>query len=140
MILLDSGRFEGWDANIYGSDLSKRVIAQARRGIYGENAMRAMPPGALERHFESLSPGQYRVRDQVRKLVSFGQVNLLDEQNLALLGRMDAIFCRNVMIYFDVEARRRVLRHFYEKLVEGGYLFLGHSENLINVTADFELV
>jgi chemotaxis protein methyltransferase CheR len=102
--------------------------------------MRAKPPDALARHFDGPAPAQYRVRDNVRRLVTFGQVNLLDEQNLALVGRMDAIFCRNVMIYFDLPARRRVLRHFYDKLAEGGYLLLGHSENLINVTADFELV
>jgi len=140
MLLLDSGLCDGWDANVYGSDLSRRVLSQARRGIYGESAMRAMPPDALARHFEPVGPGQYRVRDEVRKRVTFGQVNLLDAQNLALVGRMDAIFCRNVMIYFDLEARRRVLAGFYEKLAEGGYLLLGHSENLINATADFELV
>jgi chemotaxis protein methyltransferase CheR len=140
MLLLDSGLCEGWDANVYGSDLSRRALAQARRGIYGENAMRAIPAEALARHFETVGPGQFRVREEVRKRVTFGQVNLLDAQNLGLVGRMDAVFCRNVMIYFDLPARRRVLQHLYDKLVEGGYLLLGHSENLINVTADFELV
>jgi chemotaxis protein methyltransferase CheR len=53
---------------------------------------------------------------------------------------MDAVFCRNVMIYFDTPARQRVLRLIYDKLVPGGYLLLGHSENLINLSADFELV
>lgn len=140
MLLLDSGLCDGWETNVYGSDLSGRALAHARRGVYGENAMRAIPKDALARHFEVVAPGQFRVREQVRKRVSFGQVNLLDAQNLALVGRMDAVFCRNVMIYFDVESRRRVLGHFYDKLVDGGYLLLGHSENLINVTADFELV
>jgi len=135
-----AGLGEDWDATVYGSDLSRRVLAQARRGIYGANAMRATPADALARHFEVLGPGQFQVRDVVKKRVSFGQVNLLDAQNLAMVGRMDAIFCRNVMIYFDLPARRRLLRHFYEKLHEGGYLFLGHAENLINATADFELV
>jgi chemotaxis protein methyltransferase CheR len=140
MLLLDSGRFAGWDLNVYGSDLSKRVIAQARRGVYGDGAMRAMPAGALQRHFQPLGPGQHRVADPVRALVTFGSVNLLDAQNLALVGRMDVIFCRNVMIYFDATARRQALRGFYEKLHPGGYLLLGHAENLINVSADFELV
>ena len=135
-----AGLGEDWDATVYGSDLSRRVLAQARRGIYGANAMRATPADALARHFEVLGPGQFQVRDVVKKRVSFGQVNLLDAQNLAMVGRMDAIFCRNVMIYFDLPARRQLLRHFYEKLHEGGYLFLGHAENLINATADFELV
>lgn len=140
MLLLDSGQFAGWDLNVYGSDLSKRVLAQARRGVYGEGAMRAISPEALARHFEALGPAQHRVSEAVRKLVTFGQVNLLDAQNLALVGRMDVVFCRNVMIYFDAAARRQALRGFYEKLHPGGYLLLGHAENLINISADFELV
>ena len=72
--------------------------------------------------------------------MTFGQVNLLDAQNLSLVSRMDVVFCRNVMIYFDGEARKRALRSFHEKLYPGGYLLLGHAENLINVSADFELV
>ena len=80
------------------------------------------------------------VTDAIRRMVSFGQLNLLDEGMLDLVGRVDVVFCRNVMIYFDLPARRRVLRSFHEKLSEGGYLMLGHAESLINVTADFELV
>ena len=57
-----------------------------------------------------------------------------------LVPRMDAVFCRNVMIYFDLLARRRVLKVFHERLVPGGYLLLGHSENLLNLGADFEMV
>jgi chemotaxis protein methyltransferase CheR len=57
-----------------------------------------------------------------------------------LVGRVDVVFCRNVLIYFDVQSRRRVIDALYERLLPGGYLLLGHSESLLNVTTAFELV
>jgi chemotaxis protein methyltransferase CheR len=140
MLLLESGQLEGWDATIFGSDLSRRVIAQARRGEYPLSAMRVTSPEMMTRYFTQTSPGRWSVAPRVRDLVSFGQLNLLDPRALALVSRMDVIFCRNVMIYFDVAARKQVLKSFHEKLVEGGFLLLGHSENLINASADFDLV
>jgi len=80
------------------------------------------------------------VRDDVRAWVSFGHHNLQDPESVLHVSRPDVVFCRNVMIYFDTPARQRVLRLIYDKLVPGGYLLLGHSENLINLSADFELV
>ena len=65
---------------------------------------------------------------------------LLDPNALASVARLDAVFCRNVMIYFDLAARRRVLAKLHDKLRDGGWLLLGHSESLLNVTADFEIV
>ena len=93
---------------------------------------------ALRRWFH-LRDGRWVVDDAIRRSVRFFHANLLEERALAAAGRVDALFCRNVMIYFDVAARRRVLHRFHEKLRGGGYLLLGHSESLLNVTADFEL-
>ena len=140
MLLKESGRFEGWDVEVHGTDISRRVLAQARQGEYGASALRATPPEKVERYFTQVGPNRVRVRDEVRAWVSFGHQNLLDPESGPLLSRMDAVFCRNVMIYFDTPARQRVLRLIYDRLVPGGYLLLGHSENLINLSADFELV
>ena len=71
--------------------------------------------------------------------MDFIHLNLLDDSKIALLGTMDVILCRNVIIYFDVETKRRVIQTFDEKLRPGGYLLLGHSESLINVSSAFEL-
>jgi chemotaxis protein methyltransferase CheR len=71
--------------------------------------------------------------------VVFTHLNLLDRKRISLLGSMDVILCRNVMIYFDLEGKREVIRTFSEKLRAGGYLLLGHSESLINVSSAFEL-
>ena len=80
------------------------------------------------------------VRDEIRALVSFGHINLLDEDMLAIVGEVDVILCRNVIMYFEAETRRRVAASFHKKLVRGGYLLLGHSESLLNVSTAFELV
>jgi chemotaxis protein methyltransferase CheR len=140
MLLKDSGRFEGWDVEVHGTDISRRVLAVARQGEYGPSALRATSPERIARYFAQVGPNRVRVRDDVRAWVTFGHHNLQDAETHLLVPRMDAVFCRNVLIYFDAPARQRVLRLIYDRLVPGGYLLLGHSENLINLSADFELV
>jgi chemotaxis protein methyltransferase CheR len=70
----------------------------------------------------------------------FGHLNLLDGLRASTIGRVDAVFCRNVLIYFDPSSKRRVIDNLYERLVPGGYLMLGHSESLLNLSTAFELV
>ncbi|WP_240357042.1 CheR family methyltransferase [Myxococcus eversor] len=140
MLLKDERRFEDWDVEVYGSDISRRVLSMARSAEYGPSALRATSADLLERFFVPAGKAKVRVRDDVRSMVSFGHHNLLDEAGSQLVMKMDAVFCRNVMIYFDQSARRRVLRILRDRLVPGGYLLLGHSENLLNLGADFELV
>ncbi|MHB8876582.1 MAG: CheR family methyltransferase [Myxococcaceae bacterium] len=140
MLVREAGLFEGWDVEVLGTDISRKVLAAARRADYGASSMRAAPPELIARHFEPAGPGRHKVKEEVRALVSFGHLNLLDAEMGALVPRMDLVFCRNVMIYFDLPARKRVLKVFHEKLFEGGYLLLGHSESLITLSADFDLV
>lgn len=140
MLIERSGLFAEWEVEIYATDISRRVLAAARVAEYGASALRATPPELRAAHFEALGDERYRVRPKVRARVSFGQLNLLDAERARLLPRCDAVFCRNVLIYLDVPARRRVVQVFHERLVEGGYLLLGHSENLLSVSTDFELV
>jgi chemotaxis protein methyltransferase CheR len=138
-LVKESRRFEGWDVEILGADISRRCVAQARAGAYGEHAFRTPEAAAMRRWFH-LRDGRWVVDDALRRMVRFSRENLLDPRALAGVSRVDAVFCRNVMIYFDLPARRRVLRRLHEKLREGGWLLLGHSESLLNVSADFELV
>jgi chemotaxis protein methyltransferase CheR len=138
-LVKDSRRFEGWDVEIVGADISRRCLAQARAGAYGEHAFRAPEAGPMRRWFQ-LRGGKWIVDDALRRMVRFSRENLLDPRALATVPRVDVAFCRNVMIYFDLPARRTVLGKLHEKLREGGWLLLGHAESLLNVTADFELV
>jgi len=138
-ILVDaSGLFDGWDVRIFGNDISRRVLAVARRAQYGPSSFRAMPE-RYEGYFTEGAAGR-QVVPHVRAMCHFGHLNLLDRDRSALIGRADAVFCRNVLIYFDDEARRRVIDTFYQRLHPGGYLLLGHSESLLNTTTAFELV
>ncbi len=138
ILIAESGLFEGWDVRVFGNDISRRVISVARRGTYGPSSFRAMPP-EYERHFEPAAEGR-QVVSHIRAMCHFGHLNLLERDRSALIGRANVVFCRNVLIYFDEGARRRVIDTFYERLQPGGYLLLGHSESLLNTTTAFELV
>ncbi len=139
VLVLESRLFEGWDVEVIGADISRRCLDAARAGAYGDHAFRTPEAEHMRRWFR-LRGGKWVVDDAIRRMVRFGRENLLDPGALSTVARVDAIFCRNVMIYFDLAARRRVLARFHEKLRDGGWLLLGHSESLLNVTADFELV
>jgi len=140
ILVLESGLFDDWDVRVYGSDLSKRCVAAARRGVYGPASFRTTGDEAKEKWFVPAEGGSFSVAPQVRALCHFGQMNLLDEERTHLVGRCDVIFCRNVVIYFDAPARRRVIEMFYDRLVSGGVLLLGHAESLLNVSTAFELL
>lgn len=130
MILLDSGRFDGWSIRVLGTDVSRRVVAVARRGVYGTASFRAMPDGWRDRFFVR-EGSRDQVVAQVRALCHFAQLNLLDDARLPLVGQADVIFCRNVLIHLDDTARARVLATFHDRLRPGGWLLLGHSEGLL---------
>lgn len=138
MLMLDKPEFRDWKVEIIGTDISQRVLQIARKGIYGKGAFRTTPERYILRHFIE-EPGGLRISDQVRKLVSFSQFNLMDSQRLMILGKMDLIFCRNVIIYFDLEAKRQVIDSFYRLLNDYGILLLGHSESLMNLSTAFTL-
>jgi chemotaxis protein methyltransferase CheR len=139
-ILVHQSRlFEGWDVRVYGLDLSKRCVAAARKGVYGPASFRVTPDDVKGEYFVA-KPDGVHVADPIRAMCQFGQMNLLDEEKARLLGRADAIFCRNVLIYFDAHKRKRVIDIFHERLYSGGVLLLGHSESLLNVSTAFELL
>ncbi|BCG46003.1 Chemotaxis protein methyltransferase CheR [Citrifermentans bremense] len=138
MLLLELGCFDGWRIDIVGSDISHRVVQHARKGVYGKASFRATEERYIKRFFTE-SEGGYRINDEVRELVTISQMNLFDQNRLALLGKMDVIFCRNVIIYFDETSKKKVIEAFYNTLRGGGYLLLGHSESLMNITTSFAL-
>lgn len=138
MMALERGLVPGRDLRVYASDISRAVLAKARRGIYREASFRGVDESLRMRYFAQ-KDGLTRLSDTVKRNVDFMHVNLLDDSKLALLSTMDVILCRNVIIYFDLETKKRVIRSFHDKMRPGGYLLLGHSESLINVTSDFEL-
>jgi len=138
MLLLDKPEFRTWRIEIIGTDISQRVLQIARKGVYGKSSFRAIPEQYIRRHFIE-EEGGMRISDAVRERVSFSQFNLMDSQRLMLLGKMDLIFCRNVIIYFDQEAKKQVIDSFYRMLNDYGILLLGHAESLMNLSTAFTL-
>lgn len=140
MLLFESGDWwRTWQVEILGSDINQRVLHTARKGMYKKSAHRVTSPEMLAKYFIEEDKGDYRIVDKVKELVSFSSLNLLDPLKANLLSNMDIIFCRNVIIYFDKEAKKKVIESFSNKLREGGYLLLGHSESLINISNAFVL-
>ncbi len=140
MLLLESGDWwRDWQVEILGSDINQRVLHTARKGVYKKSAFRATSPEMLAKYFVRDEKGDSRIIDRVKELVSFSCLNLLDPFKTCLISNMDTVFCRNVIIYFDREAKRKVIESFYHKLRDGGYLLLGHSESLINISNAFVL-
>jgi chemotaxis protein methyltransferase CheR len=139
MLTRDSGLFPGRSVRVFGSDISRRCLSHARRGVYGPSSFRTIPADFRRRYFVDRADGAH-VADDLRSVCQFGHLNLLDTPRSSVVGRVDVIFCRNVLIYFDDLARRRTIEMFYERLLPGGYLLLGHSESLLNVSTAFELV
>ncbi|MCM2356515.1 MAG: protein-glutamate O-methyltransferase CheR [Geobacteraceae bacterium] len=138
MLIMEMGCFQGWRVEIIGTDISQRVLQQSRKAVYGKSSFRTTEERYIRRFFQE-QEGGFRVNDEVRELVTISHLNLFDQNRLALLGRMDVIFCRNVIIYFDQSAKKRVIETFYRMLHEGGYLLLGHSESLMNISTAFAL-
>jgi chemotaxis protein methyltransferase CheR len=139
MLLQERGLYSHSVFEIFASDINQAVLAKARRGLYRENAFRATDPAVRERYFAREADGSWRISDEIRNRVSFGRLNLYDEPRVSLLGHVDIIFCRNVIIYFDEASKRVVVGSFYNRLVDGGYLLLGHSESLISLSTQFKL-
>ena len=139
MLVLEASLPLDWKVEIIGSDLSQRVLQIARRGAYSKSSFRVTPDEYKERFFHQDESGKYHVNDELKEKVTFGKLNLLDSQRINLIPTMDIILCRNVIIYFDNETKRKVIGNFYNKLNEGGYLLLGHSESLMNISTSFKL-
>ncbi len=131
--------FDTWQLEVLATDISHRALEIARAGVYRHRAVRNVDAGLLQRYFEPCENG-YRVNELVRRMVRLEYLNLVKEPfPLAALRPFDVIFCENVTIYFKLESTRRVIRDFYDVLDEGGYLFLGYSESLWQISDDFTL-
>jgi chemotaxis protein methyltransferase CheR len=138
MLIIEKGDFDNWNIEILGSDINQRVLQVARNGLYRKNSFRTTDPYFIKKYFKE-EDNLFRISDSVKQNVNFNNLNLLDPLKVKLMGTMDVIFCRNVLIYFDIPSRKKVADIFSENLREGGYLLLGHAESLINISTDFIL-
>ncbi len=124
--------------SIMATDLDTSVLETGRKGIYPEDKIARLPPGHAHKYFDKLPDGTYQAKAVLRNMITFQRLNLI-ENNWALRKQFDAIFCRNVMIYFDRDTQFAVLKKFAPLLKPDGLLFVGHSENFYFASDYFQL-
>ncbi|WP_243366498.1 CheR family methyltransferase [Fundidesulfovibrio soli] len=126
-----------WDIRITANDLSEAVLAAARNGVYNDYTLRTTPKEIVAKYFTA-DAGKFKVKPEVKRLVQFGPINLSDRVMLKRVDRSQIVFCRNVIIYFDDEMKKNVIGSFYDNLQPGGFLLIGHSESLHNISRAFK--
>ena len=131
----------GWKVQILATDISERVLELAEKGIYTEKRVNKITPNLRKLFFEKIDENKYAVKDNLKNVIKFKYFNLISTPYpLSEMRNWDIIFCRNVTIYFKIESTKRVIHNFYQSLAECGYLFVGHSESLNNISKEFTLV
>lgn len=132
-------RLQMWDAKILATDLDTNMVTKGRTGLYPASSIADLPPNYRNRYFQKAAglADQRQASDSIRALIIFKQLNLLGPWPMK--GPFDAIFCRNVMIYFDEATKAKLIDRFCKMLRPGGWLYIGHSETLLDVQTVFEL-
>lgn len=134
---------KSWDFKVLGTDLSNYAVGQARNGVYRTESYKQVPAEMARKYFVAgpgagFAAGEYQVNASVRQLVTISRLNLMD--SWPFKGKFDVIFCRNVMIYFDSETRRKLVQRFHQLLNPGGILAVGSAETLAGLETSFKPV
>lgn len=125
------------DIKILASDISQRVLSVAQKGVYPDLSESQIPKYYFYKYFEKATEG-FSAKDDLKKFITFRTFNLVDD--FSFKKGFDIIFCRNVMIYFDVNSQERLIHKFYQTLSPGGLFLVGHSESLMNKTHAFKYI
>ena len=139
MILHDyfGNKVPSWDKTLLATDISQKVLDHAKEGIYAEESIAKIPEHWKKKYFTRLKDGSVQIVPQIRKQVIYRPFNLMDP--IKFKSQFHAIFCRNVMIYFDGPTKTDLANRMYDSLFPGGYLFVGHTESVARPTR-FECV
>jgi len=127
---------DAWNVEILATDVGKEALKNAEKGIYSGRSLGSVNEKQLATHFTKVE-NKFHVKPRLKKMISFAPMNLASP---VYVGRMDMIFCMNVLIYFTEERRRALVQRFYEALEPGGYLFLGHSESISKMPVKFQAI
>lgn len=127
--------FKDWRIDIIGTDLSNEVLTRAKTGLYSQfEVQRGLPIQLMVKYFTK-ERDQWRIKDELRSMVEYRQMNLLD--SFVGLGTFDIVYCRNVLIYFDEATKRGILERVAQLLPDDGYLLLGAAETVVGITNAF---
>lgn len=130
-----------WDAKLLATDIDSQVLERAASGVYTEDRVSELPPAQLRRWFHKGSgdnAGKVKIAEKLQQIISFRQLNLIEPWPVR--GPFDAIFCRNVVIYFDKETQKKLFNRYADLLAPEGYLYVGHSETLHRICDRFRLI
>ncbi|MBF0328285.1 MAG: protein-glutamate O-methyltransferase CheR [Nitrospirae bacterium] len=139
MLLLEKPEAKSLRTEIYASDISESVLASAKAASYGSYAIRNVPDVYMKKYFSTVNQ-QYQLSSTVKSMVKYMKINLMDDRDVRAVRGVDVIFCRNVLIYFDEKAKQKAVSLMYDALRPNGYLFVGTSESLHNITRAFRPV
>jgi chemotaxis protein methyltransferase CheR len=135
IILLEAGLAD-WNIRILGTDLNESVLERARTGRYLQvEVNRGLPAASLVKYFDRQGL-EWQLKEYVRRMVRFEPFDL--RRSMTGKGPFDIIFCRNVLIYFDLETKRQILSEIYRTMVPGGFVTLGAAETMLNLNNDFQ--
>jgi len=132
-------KLQGWKVEIIGTDLSREMVARAKAGTYSQfEVQRGLPVTHLVKYFQQIAGDKWQIKDNIRQMVQFREGNLLSD--FGLTGTFDVVFCRNVLIYFDVPTKTRVLGAVSNIMPSDGYLLMGGAETVLGVSDKFKPV
>ena len=137
-ILEALGFYNDWNIEILATDVSKKALSKAKKGIYSAYALKLVSEKIKNKYFIQIDKNKFQLKDKVKKMVKFEYFNLIKEPYpLAKMEGWDIIFCRNVTIYFKLESIVRVIHNFYRSLKNSGYFFIGYAETLQHISSEF---
>ena len=125
-----------WTFQIEATDIDNKVLEFAANGIYSERSMKETPLVYRQKYFDKSDRG-FKVKQELKENIKFKRINFMEESEMAKMRNFDFVFCRNVLIYFDDESRKRVVDSLFKALDFDGHLFLGHSESIGRITNAF---
>lgn len=126
-----------WDTRLLATDISQNILSTAMKAVYHESSLKDLPEGWRSKYFVKTGvPGQYSVSPAIKSNVIFRPFNLMDP--IKFRSKFDVIFCRNVMIYFDIPTRDALVKRYYDATNPGGYLLIGHSESLNKAVTPYQ--
>ncbi len=132
----------GWDLKIFASDIDTNVLSHADKGIYKEDRFTTVNKDIVQKHFTPITTPdgrEFKIKPNIRELISFRKINLL-ESPYPFTEKMDIIFCRNVIIYFDKPTQTKIFQNLEKVMVEDGLLIIGHSETLFGISDNFKFL
>jgi len=131
--------YPDWKVYIKAVDIDENVLQRAQRGLYNQRSVKDVPPSYLAKYFVRRPGELYEVKPEIKEMVTFEHLNLIDKHALRNERGYDFVFCRNVLIYFDDLARKQVAEKFYAMLNRGGFVFLGATESLSRMSSAFKI-